>query len=93
MRQCLLLLGSAADDPVAWLRSGEALERVLLELTRRGYVASPFTQVIEVARTNALLRQELALTMYPHILLRVGRASATTPTRRRRLVDMIAESV
>ena len=93
MRQCLLLLGSAADDPVAWLRSGEALERVLLALTRRGYVASPFTQVIEVARTNALLRQELALTMYPHILLRVGRAPATTPTRRRRLVDMIAESV
>jgi hypothetical protein len=93
MRQCLLLLGSTADDPMAWLRSGEALERVLLELTRRGYVASPFTQVIEVARTNALLRQELALTMYPHVLLRVGRASATTPTRRRRLVDMIAESV
>jgi hypothetical protein len=92
-RQCLLLLGSVADDPVAWLRSGEALERVLLELTRRGYVASPFTQVIEVARTNALLRQELALTMHPHVLLRVGRAPRTTPTRRRRLVDMIAESV
>ena len=73
MRQCLLLLGSAADDQVAWLRSGEALERVLLEVTRRGYVASPFTQVIEVARTNAMLRQQLALTMYPHILLRVVR--------------------
>ena len=93
MQQCLLLLGSAADDQVAWLRSGEALERVLLEVTRRGYVASPFTQVIEVARTNAMLRQELALTMYPHILLRVGRAPATAATRRRRLVDMIAESV
>jgi len=93
MRQCLLLLGSVADDPVAWLRSGEAVERVLLELTRRGYVASPFTQVIEVARANAMLRQELALTMFPHILLRVGRAPATTPTRRRRLVDTIAESV
>jgi hypothetical protein len=66
---------------------------VLLELTQRGYVASPFTQVIEVARINAMLRQELALTMYPHILRRVGRASATTPTRRRRLVDMIAGSV
>ena len=92
MDQCLLLLGSTADDQLAWLRCGEALERVLLELTRRGYVASPFTQVIEVARTNAALRHELALTMYPHILLRVGRAPATAPTRRRRLVDMIAES-
>ena len=34
-RHCRLLSGSAADDPVAWRRSGEALERVLLELARR----------------------------------------------------------
>jgi hypothetical protein len=47
--------------------------------------------VIEVARTNELLRQELQLRMYPHVLLRVGRAPATPATRRRRLVDVLAE--
>jgi len=90
--QCLLLLGSRQDTPVAWLRAGEALERVLLEITRQGYAASPLTQVIEVAATNALLRQELELTMHPHVLLRVGRAPTTPASRRRRLVDMLEES-
>lgn len=90
--QCLLLLGTQQDTPAAWLRAGEALEHVLLELTRRGYVASPLTQVIEVASTNARLREELQLTMYPHILLRVGRAPTTPAARRRRFVDMLEES-
>lgn len=89
---CLLLLGTQQDTPAAWVRAGEAMERVLLELTSRGYVASPLTQVIEVATTNAVLRQELQLTMHPHILLRVGRAPETPAARRRRLVDMLEES-
>jgi hypothetical protein len=92
MNQCLLLLGTRHDTQSAWLRAGEALQRVLLEVTRRGYAASPFTQVIEVAATNALLRQELQLTMYPHVLLRVGRALPTPASRRRRLADVLVES-
>jgi hypothetical protein len=40
MDQCLLLLGTLDDGPAAWLRTGEALERIWLELTRRGYAAS-----------------------------------------------------
>lgn len=90
--QCLLLLGTRQDTPAAWLRAGEALERVLLEITRQGYAASPLTQVIEVAETNALLRRELDLAMHPHVLLRVGRAPTTPASRRRRLVDMLEES-
>jgi nitroreductase len=91
-RQCLLLLGADEDDTMAWLRVGEALERVLLEVARLGYAASPFTQVIEVARTNALLRETLKLTMHPHVLLRVGKAPETSSTRRRRLVDVLTVS-
>ena len=90
--QCMLLLGTQHDTARAWLQAGEALERVLLEITRRGYAASPNTQVIEVARTNALLRQELSLAMNPHMLLRVGRAPATPVSRRRRLVDMLEQA-
>jgi hypothetical protein len=93
LNQCLLLLGALDESRMAWLRTGEALERVLLETTRRGYAASPLTQVVEVARTNELLRQELSLTMRPHVLLRVGRAPRTEPTRRRRLVDVLIEDV
>ncbi len=92
MNQCLLLLGTPTDRPAAWLRAGEALEHVLLEVTRRGYAASLFTQVIELPGTRALLRSELGLDMHPHILLRVGRAPKTPASRRRRLVDVVSEA-
>jgi hypothetical protein len=91
MRQCLLLLGTANDSASGWLRAGEALERVLLEVTRHGFAASLLTQIVEVPRTRALLRQELGLHMNPHILLRVGRAPMTPATRRRRLVDVLGD--
>lgn len=90
--QCLLLLGTLDDNPLAWLRAGEALERMLLEMTRQGYAATPLTAVTEVTTTNDLLRSELRLAMHPHVLLRVGRAPASPPTRRRRLVDVLSET-
>lgn len=89
MDQCLLLLGCAGNERTDWLRGGEALQRVLLEITRHGYAASPLTQVIEVARTNQQLRQQLGLTMHPQVLLRVGRAPSTPKVRRRRLNDLL----
>jgi hypothetical protein len=92
LNQCLLLIGALDESPMAWLRTGEALERMLLEIAEHGYAASPLTQVVEVARTNELLREELNLSMHPHVLLRVGRAPATPKTRRRRLVDVLSES-
>jgi nitroreductase len=89
---CLLLLGSDGDDPLSWLRAGEALERIWLEVTRAGYAMSLFTQVIEVPATRALLRSELGLSMQPHVLLRVGRAAATPATRRRKLVEVLRQN-
>jgi len=91
MNQCLLLLCSIEDTPMAWLRAGEALERVLLEITRHGYSASPLTQVVEIAGTRQMLRQELGLDLYPDVLLRGGRAPVTPSSRRRRLVDVLRE--
>lgn len=90
--QCMILIGSMNESPMAWLRTGEGLERILLEVTKHGYAASPLTQVIEVTHTNEMLRNELRLTMHPHVLLRIGRAPATPKTRRRRLVDVISDA-
>lgn len=90
MNQCLLLLGSDSDGPQAWLTTGEALERMLLEIARGGFAASPLTQVVEVTYTNEMLRQRLNLDMHPHVLLRVGHAPETPQTRRRRLIDVIS---
>ncbi len=90
-KQCLLLLGTDADDAASWLRAGEALERVLLEVAHHGFTASPLTQVVEVASARAALRTELCLTTYPHVLLRVGRAAVTPGTTRRDLRDVLTE--
>jgi hypothetical protein len=87
----LAVLLTEQDSPDQWLRAGEALERILLEITRGGYVASPHTQVIEVPVTRAQLRHDLGLTGYPHILLRIGHAVATQAVPRRPLEDVLSE--
>jgi nitroreductase len=89
---CLLVLGTAEDSLVEWLRAGEALERVLLEVARRGLAVLPLTRVIEVAHLRSRLRSQLRLSMQPHVLLRIGRAPPMPPPRRRRLVEMLAET-
>jgi hypothetical protein len=87
--QCLLLIGTVDDTPLAWLRAGEAIERVWLELTRLNYSAGPLPQVVEVAQTNEQLRSLLGLSIYPHLLLRVGRAADMEPSRRRPAHEVI----
>ncbi|SDJ46452.1 Nitroreductase family protein [Frankineae bacterium MT45] len=89
MRQSLLLLGTATDDPQAWLAAGEALERVWLEATRQGYATGPLTQIVELPRTRMMLRRELNLAMYPLVLMRIGRAPTTPATPRRALSDLL----
>jgi len=80
--QSLVLLATAADDPEAWLRSGEALERLSLELTREDWVAGPITQALEVPATRARL-SALTGSAHPQMLLRLGRAAPVQPTARR----------
>ena len=80
--QTLVLLATYGDDPRSWLRSGEALQRVLLELTRLGWVASPLTQAIEVPVTRTRLRSALTWDAHPQMLLRIGRAEPTGPVPR-----------
>ena len=90
-QQTLLVLGTESDGAQPWLCAGEALERVWLEITRAGYVASLFTQVIEVPALRAQLREELRLGMQPHVVLRVGRAPWTAPSLRRHVNDVLVD--
>jgi hypothetical protein len=41
VNHCLMVLGTAESTRVAWLRAGEALQRMMLEATRLGYVILP----------------------------------------------------
>jgi hypothetical protein len=89
--QCLFLLATVADDEPSWLRAGEALERAWLEATRLGYVASLFTQPVEIAAVRVRLRLELELGIWPQLLLRVGKAPVTAASRRRGLRDVLVD--
>ena len=89
--QRLFLLGSAVDDPASWLRTGQALERLWLEASRHGYAMSLFTQAIEHPVYRQRLRSLLTLSEYPQLLLRVGHAPATPPSRRRDLAMLLMD--
>jgi len=91
MNQCLLLLTTQDDSRLGWLRAGEALERIWLATTQRGYAMSLLTQVVEVPRTRQLLRVELGLPSHPLVLLRVGKAPVTASSQRRPLSELLEE--
>jgi nitroreductase len=85
----LLLLTTHDDDALAWLRCGEAFERVQLELTRLGWAASPVTQAIEVPVTRLQLRSALTWEQHPQVLLRVGHAEASPAPPHRQRDDVV----
>ena len=87
----LLVLGTRTDDTEAWLRSGEALQRVLLEITRAGWAASPLTQSVEVPLTRLELRAGLTWDTWPQTVLRIGHAGPANATPRRQRADVVSE--
>jgi hypothetical protein len=89
IHQTMVLLATRTDDPPAWLRAGEALQHLLLELTRLGWVASPLTQAIEVPLTRTRLRGALTWDAHPQVLLRIGQAPPTPRTPRRPRGDVV----
>lgn len=66
------LLNGDEDEPVSWLRAGEALSAAWLTATRLGVSVVPLSGVIEVAGTRQALRVMLAGLGYPYLVLRLG---------------------
>lgn len=85
----MAVLTTPGDRPADWLAAGQALYRVLLELTDAGFVASLFSQVCEVPGVRDALRLRLRLDQRPQLVLRMGTALPTAPTPRRPLADVI----
>jgi nitroreductase len=86
----VMVLGTRDDDEEAWLRSGEAMQRVLLEITRAGWAVSPVTQAVEVPLTRLELRAGLTWDTWPQTVLRIGHAAPTSPTPRRQRADVVS---
>ena len=92
LNHCMMVLGTAESNRLAWLRGGEALQRILLEATRLDYVVSLASQVVEVGSTRDRLRKELGLDFHPLLLMRIGQAAPTPASKRRDPTMIISET-
>jgi Nitroreductase family len=69
----LLVITTTGDDPLDWLRAGEATSAVLLAATLTGLATTPLSQAIEVEMSRRQLQhQALHMTEYPQLIIRVG---------------------
>ena len=61
------------DDPLDWLRAGEATSAVLLAATGLGLATTPLSQALEVDETRRALRWDvLRVPEHPQLVVRVG---------------------
>lgn len=66
------LLFGDADEPVHWLRTGEALSAAWLTATTLGVSVVPLSHIIEVTRARLTLRRLISGLGHPHLVLRLG---------------------
>ena len=74
-----------------WIMLGRVLQRFLLKATQYGIACAVMNQPCEIAELSVKLRQNLSLSGYPVILLRVGYALPAAHSLRRPLSCFIEE--
>lgn len=86
----LVVLGTESDEPLDWLRAGQALGRVLLRAQNDGVYASHLNQPIELEALRRRLRDAIGRPRaFPQLLLRMGYGHAVVPTPRRRVEEVL----
>jgi len=88
------ILYGEQDEPLDWLRAGEALSAAWLAATEAGIAVLPLSATIEVTATRLTLRRLLAGLGEPYLVLRLGRADpdhAGPPHTPRLPADQIIE--
>ncbi|MEV4509145.1 nitroreductase [Dactylosporangium sp. NPDC049525] len=90
------MLYGRTDDPVSWLRAGEALSAGWLTATELGISLLPFSAPIEMISTRQAMRVIIASTGYPYLVVRLGHfdaAEAGPPHAPRLPTDQIIDRV
>jgi hypothetical protein len=81
--QALSLLTTSRDSRADWLRTGQALHRLLTHAAGSWVFASLCTQPTETTSIRTLIRIRLALPGVPQLLLQFGLARTAQATARR----------
>lgn len=85
----LAVLSTDQDHPLAWVNTGQALQRILLVATSEGLASSFLNQPIEIADLRNRLAEIAGLSGYPQVLLRLGYGPEVDPSPRRALRQML----
>lgn len=88
----LAVLGTDADEPLNWIQTGQALERILLQARAKNVWTTFMNQPIEVPELRPKLLQVLGKAAgFPQLLMRMGYGKEVKPTPRREIEDVIAK--
>jgi hypothetical protein len=85
----LALLSTGRDRHEDWLRTGQAMERVLLRATLEGLAASFVTQALEWHDLRWPLRDPVSGSAYVQMVLRLGYGQPGTQTPRRPVHEVL----
>jgi len=88
----IAVIGSLDDLPLAQLKAGQAMERVLLSATVEGLSASFLSQVVEVPETRRQLRELIGGGLWPQTVLRLGYGTPVPATPRRAVSEVVTQS-
>jgi hypothetical protein len=86
-----VMLYGSADEPLNWLRAGEALSAGWLTATGHGVTVLPHTAPVEAIATRQAMRAMIAGTGYPYLLLRLGTVDLADGGTPRLPADQIIE--
>ncbi|WP_040815886.1 Acg family FMN-binding oxidoreductase [Nocardia concava] len=74
----MLLVCTASDDLLGWLRAGEAASALLLEATVRGLASCALSEPLEVTGVRTRIRRDLLGDFgYPQLIIRMGWAATS----------------
>jgi nitroreductase len=85
----LTVLATARDEPVDWLRAGQALQRVLLTATANGVAASFLYQPMELHDIHPAEGSWWPWPECPQIIIRFGYGPPGSQTPRRSVADIL----
>ncbi|MFD1276057.1 Acg family FMN-binding oxidoreductase [Streptomyces kaempferi] len=85
----IALLGTACDRPADWLRAGQALERVLLQATTDGLVASVTSQPLEWPELRWAARDPLSAMAHVQMVVRLGYGPEGHASPRRPVAELL----
>jgi hypothetical protein len=84
----IVVLASHRDGAEHWVRSGQALQRVLLLATVHHLSATPMSQPLEIPALRELVT-DTSTGRWAQVILRLGYGAPTTPNPRRPLADVL----